>query len=122
MTFPGEGTNETVRLPACRRLGRLGVTFLSNHTIVEAGPAGVVARDDYSGRLTTLVDVDTVVTSLLPVSNEVLAAQLAARGIEHHVIGDARAPRTVLEATQEGYDVANLLGRVSQRSSVATTA
>ena len=60
----------------------------------------------YSGAVTRLPDVVAVTYATSRVPDNVLAAPLAAAGIEVIPIGDCRAPRTVLAATREGYEVA----------------
>jgi 2,4-dienoyl-CoA reductase-like NADH-dependent reductase (Old Yellow Enzyme family) len=60
----------------------------------------------YSGAVTRLPDVVAVTYATSRVPDNALAAPLAAAGIEVIPIGDCRAPRTVLAATREGYEVA----------------
>jgi 2,4-dienoyl-CoA reductase-like NADH-dependent reductase (Old Yellow Enzyme family)/sugar/nucleoside kinase (ribokinase family) len=60
----------------------------------------------YSGAVTRLPDVVAVTYATSRVPDNALTAPLAAAGIEVIPIGDCRAPRTVLAATREGYEVA----------------
>ncbi|GLY04358.1 MULTISPECIES: FAD-dependent oxidoreductase [Actinoplanes] len=110
LTFPGQGADETVRLPSCLRLGAAGVRFHATVTLTGLAGGEAWLRDDYSGRSFS-ERADAVVASRPPQPADELAEALRGR-VELHVIGDARSPRGVTEATAEGFETARLLGDV----------
>jgi len=63
----------------------------------------------FSGATETINDLAllTYVTPRVP--NDGLASQLSVAGIECHLAGDAYAPRTLLAATRQGFEVGMLL-------------
>ena len=60
----------------------------------------------YNGASTRIEDVAAITYSTSRIPNDELLAPLEAAGIAVDSVGDARAPRTVLAATAEGYKVA----------------
>lgn len=60
----------------------------------------------YNGRETVIVDVALFTYATARIPDDQLAPPLRAAGIDVREIGDARAPRTVLVATSEGYRAA----------------
>lgn len=60
----------------------------------------------YNGAVTRINDVVAITYSTSRAPNNELLEPLEAAGLNVEVVGDARAPRTVLAATREGYDVA----------------
>lgn len=60
----------------------------------------------YNGAITRIEDVAAITYSTSRVPNDELLSPLQSAGIEGEVVGDCRAPRTVLAATSEGYKVA----------------
>ena len=79
-----------------------------------AAPADLDALEDaaldvvnvYNGSIRRIEDVAAITYSTSRVPDDQLAEPLRAAGIEVICIGDCRAPRTVLAATREGYEVA----------------
>ncbi|MEQ8516909.1 MAG: hypothetical protein RIC38_15015, partial [Chromatocurvus sp.] len=63
----------------------------------------------YTGDITRIEDVVAVTYATSRVPNDALAAPLVQAGIAVTTIGDCRAPRTVLAATREGYEIASSL-------------
>ncbi|MDX2222425.1 MAG: FAD-dependent oxidoreductase [Rhodospirillaceae bacterium] len=94
------------------RLPRLGIRII---TTAEPRPLDrledgeVLIRDVKSGAGSTIANVAllTYATSRRP--NDALAAPLRARGIAVHLVGDAYAPRFVVNATAEGHRAGNLV-------------
>lgn len=113
LTYPGEGLNGTVRLPAVARLARLGCRFSVNQALqLEQGALQRI--DTLTGSKHSLdPHITTLVTSLIPTVNFPLFTALQQAGIAVQIIGDARAPRGITEATREGYLAARSLGRVA---------
>lgn len=68
--------------------------------------AEIEAINVYNGSVTVLDDIAAITYSTARVPNLSLMRPLLDAGIEVETIGDARAPRTVLAATKEGYDTA----------------
>ena len=101
----GRALEETTRARTIRRLRELGVQ-LSTGTAVDAVAADAVEVHDVLHRTPRRLPADIVVAA---VPNRVPAPEewLAVGDREVHVIGDALAPRTALEAVREG----QLLGR-----------
>lgn len=109
LTYAGEGLNNTVRLPAVSRLARSGVAFLAEHQL-QADNGQLRLRNSLSYQLTMLPTADVLVTSLIPTGNNALYEALLDAGVTTQIIGDARSPRGITEATREGYLAARALG------------
>lgn len=97
------------RLGIYERLHERGVEI---HTSVEPRDldaleeAAVDLVNVYNGTVTRVNDVVAVCYSTARVPDDELAAPLREAGLEVLLVGDSRAPRTVLAATREGYEVA----------------
>ncbi|MEJ2186433.1 MAG: FAD-binding protein [Gemmatimonadota bacterium] len=78
---------------------KLSRSLVSDVLIAGAGPSGLRAAMDLAAKGRT-------VTVLEKGPNREIAEALEGTGIELHAVGDANAPRGVLEAVQEAYDVA----------------
>lgn len=63
----------------------------------------------YSGTVTRLDNVVAVTYATSRVPNDTLAQPLRDAGLAVITVGDCRAPRTVLAATREGYEIASAL-------------
>lgn len=92
-----------------QRLFDLGVELLTNvdvHDLDLLEEAAIEVVNVYNGKRTRLNDIAgfTYATARLP--NNELLTQLHAAGTWADVVGDCRAPRGVLAATREGYDMA----------------
>ena len=74
---------------------------------LEAGQFAL--RNVYNGALETLDSVTAVVHATSRVPNDGLREPLLAKGLEVIPIGDCKAPRSLMAATREGYDIANAL-------------
>ena len=66
-------------------------------------------RNVYNGALKTLDSVSAVIHASSRVPNDCLRQPLLARGLEVIPIGDCKAPRSLMAATREGYDIAKAL-------------
>ncbi len=110
LAWAGQGLNGTVRLPAVSRLAKLGVSFLAEHEIkLQQGALRLV--NSLSGAASALpAHYDVIVTSLIPSGNHHLFNAAQQAGFDVQLIGDARAPRGLTEATREGYLAARALG------------
>lgn len=82
------------------------VTSAEIHNLDRLEEAEVEAINVYNGSSTIITDVAAITYSTSRVPNLELMLPLQDAGIEVETIGDSRAPRTVLAATSEGYDVA----------------
>lgn len=112
LTYAGEGLNNTVRVPAMSRLARGGVDFIADHQLtVEDGQLRLL--NSLSKKITNLPPGTVLVTSLTPSGNNALYDALLDAGINVQIIGDARTPRGITEATREGYLAARTLGQVA---------
>ncbi|MFT4123842.1 MAG: FAD-dependent oxidoreductase [Microbacteriaceae bacterium] len=97
----GHGVNDTVRTRALARLLDAGVEPVAASSI-RVEDDGVAISSVYGGTPRVVGGVDTLVTSLVPVSNGRLAADLVDAGLRAVTIGDATAPRDYLSAIADG--------------------
>ena len=67
----------------------------------------LLMKNVYNDRVSELSDVATVVHASSRVPNQDLLTPLRANGLEVIPIGDCRAPRSLMAATHEGYQVAS---------------
>ncbi|MEU3095171.1 FAD-dependent oxidoreductase [Streptomyces sp. NPDC006967] len=116
------------RLALTRRLGELGIRAHVMRDVETARGETVVLRDTLCGRTEELTGVTAVVDVGLPVADDAVYRELDARddAPRVHVVGDANAPRTALEAVYEGrlagtfltdaVNGAELLARTPERS------
>ncbi|MEG3133817.1 FAD-dependent oxidoreductase [Rouxiella sp. T17] len=112
LTYAGEGLNNTVRVPALSRLARGGVEFIADHQLmVESGQLRLF--NSYSKKFTDFPLSTLLVTSLIPSGNNALYDALLEAGIHTQIIGDARTPRGITEATREGYLAARTFGQAA---------
>ena len=113
LAWAGQGLNGTVRLPAVTRLAKLGVNFLPEHRIALHGNH-LKLQNLLSGEWLSLSqDYDLLVTSLVPSGNNTLYHAAQQNGFAVQLVGDARAPRGLTEATREGYLAARSFGQFS---------
>ncbi|MFT4123140.1 MAG: NAD-binding protein [Microbacteriaceae bacterium] len=97
------------------RLSRAEVTIQTMRRLVSFEPGvGVVLADTLNGERTLIEDVADVVIVAPQIANDELGRALTAAlpGTPVHVVGDAFAPRTTLEATFEGRGAGSLIGLV----------
>lgn len=95
-----------------QRLYRLGVDIITScepHNLDALEEAALEVVNIYNGEITRIEDVVAITYATSRVPNDALRAPLLQAGIPVTAIGDCRAPRTVLAATREGYDVAATL-------------
>ncbi|WP_017348614.1 oxidoreductase [Pantoea sp. A4] len=113
LSWAGQGLNSTVRLPAVSRLAKLGVEFLAEHRIAPWQDR-LQLQNMLSGAWLPLPDApERLVTSLIPTGNNALYLSALHAGFAVQLVGDARAPRGLTEATREGYLAARSFGQVS---------
>ncbi len=74
---------------------------------LEAGQ--LTLRNVYNGKLETLESVATVIHASSRVPNDFLLEPLLAEGLGAIPVGDCKAPRSLMSATREGYDIAKAL-------------
>jgi len=118
LTFAGQGLNGTVRVPAVSRLAKLGVRFLSDHRITLL-QGELRLQNMLSGEALTLsTSLNLLVTSLIPTGNHTLYHAAQEQGYDVQLVGDARAPRGLTEATREGYLAARSFGHFSSLSTL----
>jgi 2,4-dienoyl-CoA reductase-like NADH-dependent reductase (Old Yellow Enzyme family)/thioredoxin reductase len=94
------------------RLPRLGIAIMTNtepRPLDRLEEAEVVIQNIKSGQMTTLTDIALLTFSTSRRPNDALEKPLRAAGIPVHLVGDAYAPRFVVNATAEGHRVGNLL-------------
>lgn len=83
-----------------------GVTRVSDHQVKKAFPGKVVIRDIFTEKDDEL-EADTLVLSYWRKANDELYAQLKDKVQQIYKIGDALAPRLLIDAIHEGYKVAS---------------
>ncbi len=89
------------------RLARCGVEIKTGATVKEITDSGVVVTKD--GKEETITGIDQVIVATGPRSADELVNRIKGRVREMYVIGDAKEPRGVFEATQEGAEAARKL-------------
>jgi 2,4-dienoyl-CoA reductase-like NADH-dependent reductase (Old Yellow Enzyme family) len=106
-------TSLVVRQGILRRFGRLGIETLP-HTeprwsegFENEGTLDLV--NAYTGQVTRIVDVAFFAYATPRAPTEDLLAPLRAAGVEVHAIGDAKAARAAMAATQEGSAIGRAL-------------
>jgi hypothetical protein len=92
------------KLALTRRLGELPVRAHLMRTVSGAGSSAVLLTDTLSGATELLDGVTAVVDAGPPTADDRLYRETEARpeGPRVHLVGDANAPRTALEAVYEG--------------------
>ncbi|WP_019929007.1 FAD-dependent oxidoreductase [Nocardia sp. BMG111209] len=88
------------------RLRRAGVTFTPHVEVTAIVEDTVTLTDVYTGETSELTEIDGVVFVLGNAADDALARELAGRGPQVHVIGDAQAPRRIFNAIWEGEAIA----------------
>ncbi|MBM9466471.1 oxidoreductase [Nakamurella leprariae] len=104
--FPG--VSEYSRMTAVQRLRELGVDLWTSSRVDLDDTAAVVTRSLVSGTVRLPVP-DVVVVVDVPDAADRLAVELQDAGVPVHLIGDALAPRSLLEAVYEGHRVGRAL-------------
>jgi 2,4-dienoyl-CoA reductase-like NADH-dependent reductase (Old Yellow Enzyme family)/thioredoxin reductase len=87
------------------KLDELGVKITPYSWVKEITEKGVVCFNAFSGR-EFAVEADNIILVTAKYSNTELYDLFKQRGIECHLIGDARAPRWIWNATHDGYKLA----------------
>ncbi|MGC5015823.1 NAD(P)-binding protein [Streptosporangium sp. DT93] len=107
-TSPLWGVTEYSRMTALERLRALGVDIWTG-AVAEFGDGRAVVRSSLVSAETVIHGVTDVIELDPPDALDTLAADLAGSGPAVHVIGDALAPRSLLEAMYEGHALARAL-------------
>ena len=84
------------------KLDELGVRITPLTWVKEITDKGATCFYVFSGREYE-VEADTIILITAKYSNTELCGLLHARGMAYHLIGDAKAPRWILNATHDGY-------------------
>jgi 2,4-dienoyl-CoA reductase-like NADH-dependent reductase (Old Yellow Enzyme family) len=94
--------------PLRARFAAAGGTSVISSCVLGWRDGGAALRSTLNGELTR-IDADALVIAETPISETVLADDLAARGIAFHLVGDAVAPRRASLAFYEGRELARRL-------------
>jgi hypothetical protein len=100
------------KLALFERYSHLDITLLTMRRMVGFDDAGVVLADTLNGAEHVLPGQRSLVMATPPVANDALFRALTARlpDVPIHLVGDAFAPRTALEATYEGRAAGTMVG------------
>ncbi|MEV0757375.1 FAD-dependent oxidoreductase [Streptosporangium sp. NPDC050280] len=107
-TSPLWGVTEYSRMTALERLRNRGVDIWTG-AVAEFGEGRAVVRSSLVSAETVIDGVTDVIELDSPDALDALATDLAGSGLTVHVIGDAVAPRSLLEAMYEGHALARAL-------------
>ncbi len=91
------------------RLRAAGITITTGSAVAGTEGRSVLVEDLYSGEETVLEDIDTIVIAGVRQARDELFSELQGKIPEIYVIGDAMAPRSILEAVREGHLLARKL-------------
>ena len=106
----GSEVDQFSRPPLLRRLRRAGVRFLEHTALAEVTPDAVTVRDVWTDEVSSLDEIDAVVTSWFGTADDALLRELDARGdLDVHGVGDCQAPRRAIDAIRDGFRVARTL-------------
>ena len=100
------------RVAMVDRLRQLPITVRPLQRVVRLGDDVATLEDCISGARSQLRAVSAVVAAVPPIADDLLARELRTAGFrgKAHIIGDAYAPRTALEAVYEGHVAAMSIG------------
>ena len=85
-----------------KRLGAAGIKLMFGTTVKLITEESVVVTNSKSGEECKLEPVNQVIVAIGVTSRNSLKDMLLKKGIRHFIIGDAVAPRRIIEATTEG--------------------
>ena len=88
------------------RLDEAGVATIPMTRLVSVEPGRVTVANAYSGRRWTLEDVDSVVLACGAIPVDDLYLEVKSSRTDVHLLGDAFAPRRVVFATRQAYELA----------------
>ena len=91
------------------QLRRAGATFAAGAEVTAINGDTVELKDVYTQQVSVLTDIDAVVLVLGNTADDALARELAGRGMDVQVVGDAHAPRRIFNAIWEGEQAARKL-------------
>ena len=92
----------TNRVPLYRRLYQHGVTMLPNSEVARVDAKGVVVTNVYTGRESTIQEIERVVVGAAAEACDALADALREEGLRVLTAGDCVSPREVDVAMAEG--------------------
>jgi 2,4-dienoyl-CoA reductase-like NADH-dependent reductase (Old Yellow Enzyme family) len=95
----------TARIPVLRTLDEHGTELRPNMFVAGAERGAAVLQNFRSGRRTLVPDVSAIIWVGQQQAEDRLAAPLRARGLSAHLIGDAYAPRRLVNALQDAHDL-----------------
>ncbi|XVX20450.1 NAD(P)-binding protein [Actinomycetota bacterium] len=98
----GEGEGISTLYPMLRRLGELGVTLVDRQRPIAVANGSVVCTGTF-GESETVHAADVLVSYARSTPVTQLRDDLAESGIPVHLIGDARRPRRVVDATADAH-------------------
>ncbi|MDH3668354.1 MAG: FAD-dependent oxidoreductase [Paracoccaceae bacterium] len=98
----GELINLNIRTPLYKRFLSAGAVFRPGEQVVRIEDRNLVTRNLYSGAQGRIEDVDCVIDWRGNQAVDDMVGAIAARGLDHQVIGDCLAPRQVHIAIAEG--------------------
>ena len=91
------------------RLSEVGARIVLNEAVTAIDLPRIHTRHVYSGRESAHEGFDNVILACGATSETDLYHALSATGAETHVLGDAYAPRRLVFATQQGYELGKVL-------------
>lgn len=97
----GKDIGKTTRWTILQEVQRFGIAVHTNTSVVEIAADGVRIRTENGEE--SLIPCGTVVMAVGYRSRDTLAKELTTAGIAVHVVGDAKAPRKVMDAVHEGF-------------------
>jgi 2,4-dienoyl-CoA reductase-like NADH-dependent reductase (Old Yellow Enzyme family) len=100
--LPGETLHQYVRNVYLGRLSRAAIAVRQFHDVVGCRDGEVVLRNVFAPELVDAMPARTLVLSLGRVPRDLLADEIAARGLMVETAGDCRSPRSAEEAILEG--------------------
>ncbi|MFN8533314.1 MAG: NAD-binding protein [Dehalococcoidia bacterium] len=111
--YPGSAylpaMNSFSRMNQIDRLAKLGVDIRLLRKAVAYHDGDLTIADTLTGRSETIAGVEAIVAARPAIAERTLADQIEGKVAQVHVLGDANAPRTLLEAIFEAHRVARTL-------------
>lgn len=108
----GSETSLVTRQGIQRRLSTRGITITTLTEPIwsdDIGEGYIDLKHVYTNQITRVKNLSLLTYSTPRVPNQTLLNPLLALGFEVHLIGDCLTPRNVMAATQEGYEIANII-------------
>ena len=104
--FVGSLLDQATMVRSLRRLASKGIEMIANTSVEHISEGFLHVRNTLTGN-TSLEKADVVIAAIGNQTVDILAQELSqiAGKLNVHVIGDASAPRTILEAIREGHEL-----------------